>query len=82
MYEYLSLHKLSKLHEIMLYVGSSNFPNLQGLDYKNTRDLLGPLGECLLFTFHFLCARGTRQLQGKTAALPSHTSLQSALSLI
>lgn len=55
-------------------------------DYKSTRHYrssdLGPCGECLLFTFHFLCTRGTRQMQGKTAALPSHVSLQSALSLI
>ena len=70
-YKYLSLHKFSKVFGIIFYVGSVNLPNPQGLNNKNIKDLVGPFGECLLFTFHFLCARGTRKLEGKKAALPS-----------
>lgn len=55
---------------------------MQRVDYKSTSSDLGPCGEYLLFTIQFLCTGGTRQMQGKTAALPSHGSLQSALSLI
>lgn len=63
-------------YEIMTYV--ETFQMLI-LDSKSTSSDLGPCGECLLCTFQFLCTGGARQMQGKTAALPSHVSLQSAL---
>lgn len=65
--------------KLWLMLGAETF-QMQRLDYKSTSSDLSPCGECLLFTFQFLCTRGTRQMQGKTAALPSHVSLQSALS--
>jgi len=50
-------------------LGAVNFET-QRLDYKTTRDLLGPFGERLLFTFHFSVPEA-QDMQGKTVALPS-----------